>query len=229
MALINNIEVNEKEWLEVFSACAGQTVAIQTACGELVVKNSRWNIDLRKGILTFGKKDYPLQFIGTESKVSNTWLWGWHNVNGFDNGIISLANAVRDLGMQWHLRPLTLQEFDLNSTYNGHTLSMVSCALSGGKMCYYRCVHETGAVFVAFSGVPERVFEPVSLEKFASICVQCLGEFYLHHRIFIKSFLQWNGTPYTEEGNEIIACFPQELHIVFNGEDEGSKITNIHS
>ena len=55
MVPINNIPVDPSDWTQVFSACLGQSIAVQTACGELVVKNSRWNIDLSRGIITFGR------------------------------------------------------------------------------------------------------------------------------------------------------------------------------
>lgn len=229
MVPINNIPVDPSDWTQVFSACLGQSIAVQTACGELVVKNSRWNIDLSRGIITFGKTDYPLQFIGSESNVSHTWMWGWNNINGFREDILQFPQQLLELGRQWKLRPLTLKEFDLNDTYNGHTLSLAAIALSDRPFCYYRCVHGSGAVFVAFSGLPQRVFEPVGLEKFASITAQCIGQFYLDHRIFVKSFLNWNKTPFEETPTLITAHFPQTLYIQLECVENNHRIVQINT
>ena len=227
METINNIAINTSDWTEVFSACLGQSIATQTACGERIVKNSRWSINFTKGTITFGKTEYPIQFLGSESKVSNTWLWGWDNINHFKDEIITLPNTLRDLGTKWHLRPLTLKEFDLNDTYNGHNLSMVSCVLSGEKLCYYRCMHETGAAFVAFSGLPDSVFAPVDILNFSSITAQCIQKFFLNHRIFIKSFLNWNNTPFEETDDMIIGHFPQDLYVKFKTVESREYIIGI--
>ena len=49
-------------WNEIFSANLGKIMAIQIACAEYVVKNRDWNIDFDRGIISFGKDEYPLQF-----------------------------------------------------------------------------------------------------------------------------------------------------------------------
>ena len=58
-------------WNDVFSANLGKMMAIQIACGELVVKNKNWNVDFDKGIIAFGNDEYPLQFLGSEANSSN--------------------------------------------------------------------------------------------------------------------------------------------------------------
>lgn len=229
MALFNGIDIKRNDWTEVFSACLGQMIVIQSACADIVVKNSKWNIDFPKGVITFGKTDYPIQFIGSESEISKTWLWGWKNINRFDNKIISFANQIKKKGEEWKLAPFTIPEFDLNQTFNGHSLSIVSCAVSEEKTCYYRCVHNKGAIFVAFSGITEKVFEPVGIEKFASVSAQCIQQFYINHRIFIKSFLNWNKTPFDETENIITAHFPQDLFIEFQQTENGEHISAIRT
>lgn len=72
--------INKSSWFEVFSACLGKVMAIQDACAEQVVKGQSWNADFATGQLAFGSKSYPVQFIGSESKASNTWKWGWDNI-----------------------------------------------------------------------------------------------------------------------------------------------------
>ena len=87
---------------------------VQNACGALVVQNENWNIDLGRGVIFFGMREYPIQFIGSESKSSGTWLWGWENINHFPDEIIRLANETKACGEEWHLEALTAAEFDLN-------------------------------------------------------------------------------------------------------------------
>jgi len=38
-------------------------------------------IDFSKSIIVFGENEFPVQFIGSESSSSNTWLWGCYKMN----------------------------------------------------------------------------------------------------------------------------------------------------
>ena len=229
MSLFNGMNIKKDNWLEVFSASLGQMVAVQTNCSEMVVKNQDWYVDFPKQYISFGDKKYPIQFIGTESNVSNTWLWGWKNVNNFSDSLIEFAKATKKKGVKWNLEPLTTPEFDLNETFNGHNLSIVSCAISDKKMCYYRCVHDKGAVFVAFSDIPNEVFEPIEIQLFAAIVAQCLQRYYVDHRIFIESFLRWNRTAFEYQGDNIIAHFEVDLTIKFEKANGIYRITAMNS
>lgn len=225
---VGNLAVDTGNWFQVFSACLGKMMAIQTACGELVVKGQNWNVDLSEGVILFGSRKYPLQFIGSESSASSTWLWGWENINGFPEKIIRTARQTKALGDQWGLEPLTTAEFALDDTFNGHNLSIVTCGLAE-RCCYYRGPHSGGAIFVAFSDVPEKVFAPVDIHKFVSITTQCIRQHHIDHRIFIESFLLWNGTKYDWDDHALTAHFKQDLKIEFEQVEDFLRISSMKS
>ena len=100
-------------------------MAIQIACAEFVVKNRNWNVDFDKGVISFGDDEYPLQFLGSEANSSNTWLWAWENINGFNEKIISLARSIKEKGKKIGLEALTTAEIDITDELNGHNLSIV--------------------------------------------------------------------------------------------------------
>ena len=114
--------------------------------------------EVQRGIISFGEDEYPLQFLGSESNSSNTWLWAWENINGFDENIISLAREIKAKGEKLNLEALTTAEIEITDELNGHILSIVACGLADKKYCYYRGPHSGGAIFVAFDGVDERIF-----------------------------------------------------------------------
>lgn len=221
------IDIRKNNWYEVFSASLGKITATQYACSELVVKGQNWNIDFRTAIISFGIDNYPLQFIGTESTVSNSWLWGWDNVNNFPDKIIELANSTKDVGEEWSLDSLTTNTFELTDNFSGHNLSIVTCAISDDNICYYRCPHSNGAVFVAFSNIPNDVFLPIDIHRFMKITLECIDKFHIDHKIFIQSFLHQNNTPYRWENLSIIASFGQDLHIDFEQSGEFLRISNM--
>lgn len=167
-----------------------------------------------RGRNTFGNQKYPLQFIGSEATSSNTWLWGWENINGFSEKIIQVATHAKVVGERWNLEPLTTAEFTLDDTFNGHNLSIVTCGLVD-KYCYYRGPHSGGAIFAAFSGVPDSVFASIDVQKFVSITTQCIQQFHIDHKIFVEGFLSWNNTQYEWDNQTLLAHFQQDLKIEF--------------
>ena len=216
------------KWNDVFSANLGKIMAIQTACAKYVVKNRDWNVDFDRGIISFGEDEYPLQFLGSESNSSNTWLWAWENINGFDENIISLAREIKAKGEKLNLEALTTAEIDISDELNGHTLSIVACGLADKNYCYYRGPHSGGAIFVAFDGVDERVFAPINAKDFADIVVNSIQQFPLNHKLFVESFLSWNKNEYEWKENTLIANFKDsKLEIDFEEKVELARITNI--
>lgn len=211
---IENLDIDTEDWFQVFSACLGKMMAIQTACSEQVVKDQDWNVDFSEGVILFGNQKYPLQFIGSESTSSNSWLWGWENINEFPDEIIQVATQTKVVGERWNLEALTIAEFELDDIFNGHNLSIVTCGLAD-KYCYYRGPHSGGAIFVAFSDVPDSVFAPVDVQKFVSITMQCIQQFQVDHKIFVEGFLSWNNTKYEWNNQTLLAHFQQDLEIEF--------------
>ena len=216
-------------WNKIFSANLGKIMAIQTACAEHVVKNRDWNVDFDRGIISFGEDEYPLQFLGSESNSSNTWLWAWENINGFDENIISLAREIKAKGEKLNLEALTTAEINISNELNGHTLSIVACGLADKKYCYYRGPHSGGAIFVAFDGVDEKVFSSVSAKDFVDITIKCIQQFSLNHKIFVESFLEWNKTKYKLQGDIIIADFEKDGKLMIELEkiENSFRIKNI--
>ena len=216
-------------WNEIFSANLGKIMAIQIACAEYVVKNRDWNIDFDRGIISFGKDEYPLQFLGSEATSSNTWLWAWENISEFDDKIISLAREIKAKGEKLNLEALTTPEIDISDELNGHTLSIVACGLADKNYCYYYGPHSGGAILVAFDGVDEKVFAPVDAKDFADIIVRCIQQFSLNHKLFVESFLEWNKTKSEWNKNALIADFEnsQKLEIDFEEKTELARIINI--
>lgn len=216
-------------WNDVFSANLGKMMAIQIACGELVVKNRNWNVDFNKGIIAFTDDEYPLQFLGSEANSSNTWLWAWENINDFDDKIISLARSIKEKGEKLNLEALTTAEIDITDELNGHNLSIVACGLTDKNYCYYRGPHSGGAIFVAFNRVDEKVFSSVNAGKFIDIVMRCIQQFSLNRKLFIESFLEWNKTKYEWQGDLIVADFGKdgELKIEFEKVEDNFRIKNI--
>lgn len=213
--------IDKSNYFEVFSACLGKVSVNQTVCSDIVVKGRNWNVDFLKSTISFGNDSYPLQFIGSESSSSNTWLWGWANKSQLPENVLIEANRLKKLGEECGLEALTIPQFELSESFNGHKLSIICAALNENNVCYYRGPHQGGAIFVEFYGVPDQVFRPVSAKTFLDITAQAIQQFSVEHKIFITSFLFQNDTPYKWSGDTLVATFEngQTLNILFERTD----------
>ena len=219
---------DRSSWLDVFSACAGKSFIAQERFAQLIVQDRDWFVDFSAQTLSFGDDAFPVQFIGSESSVSNTWMWGWNNINNFDSQLVSLVNEVRTLGERWQLQPLTVKSFELSEDFNAHTLAITATGICKGDFCYYIGPHESGAAVMAVPVSDQRVFAPVSLGEFVQWVMSAIQSFDLEHRIFAESLLLWNGTPFERDGKKLIAYFPeQKLRIDLEKADGIDRITNI--
>ena len=221
--------VDMSDWDQVFSACLGKMYTAQDRLVELVKDEPDWYVDFEKGTLTLGKYEFRVQFLGSESYVSNSWLWGWENVNNFPNDLLGQVHIARVYGQTWGLEPMMHAQCELNDTFNGHNFSMVVCGALAEGRCYYRCptAGGQGAAFVALTDVPGELFAPVDGITFLNSVSQCIQHFYLDHKIFAESFLRWNRTPFSWSGDLLTARFDSDVAVEFEQAGENYRIKNL--
>lgn len=222
---LEELELDTSSWFQVFSACLGKMLTVQTAFAEQPFRGNDWNVNFSKGVIRFADAEFPIQYLGSESSVSNTWLWGWKNVNGLSDQLLQVANELHEAGKRWKLEPLTVEKFTLDEAFNGHSLSIVACGLEEGY-CYYRCPHSKGAAFVAVSGLPESVFAPVSIKQFVSTTMECIEKYHMDHKLFVEGFLTWNKTPFTWSEQTLTAHFRHDIGIQFEQVEEFWRIAS---
>lgn len=222
--------VDMSDWDQVFSACLGKMYTVQIRLAELVKDEPDWYVDFEKGTLTLGKHQFRVQFLGSESYVSNSWLWGWENINNFPDNLLGQVHIARTYGQAWGLEPLIHAQCELNDTFCGHNFSMVVCGALAEERCYYRCPmgDGQGAAFVALDGAPKELFAPVSGAWFIGNVSQCIQHFYLDHKIFVEAFLRWNKTPFSWSGDTLTARFDGgDVVVDFEQAGENYRIKNL--
>ncbi len=215
MGLFDFLKKNAEEkkiWETVFAESLGKMLAVQLNAAEYV---DDWNLDFRNGYIYFGDQKHPVQFIGSENEADNTWMWGWFNINQLPEHLIRLAKQTRTLGKKWKIDALKTEKFYMTQAVNGHNLSTVACACADEDLFYYRCPSGSAAAFVAVQNAPKAIFQPVDSQKFINTVIQAIENYSVNHKIFAESFLQWNKTPYTWEGDTLIAHFPQQVYLNF--------------
>ncbi len=220
---LDKLGIDKSNWSELFSACVGKATLLQKRAFKLLVEGSNWQVDFYSGKIYFDEHEFDMQFIGSESFSSNTWLWGYENINGFDERLLKLANKAREFGEKFGLSAFSTPQFDLDENFNGHTISMVLCA-AFDEQNYYRIEYEGGAAYVAFRA--DTVFEePVLANEILSVVNECLSSYELDHKIFIKGLLLSCDMKFSESPNEIVSD-KYELSFKF---DELNRLINISS
>lgn len=205
---------DKSDFTQVFSACLGKMMSRQNRLFE-ILGQSNWDIDFNDGKISFSNGlSYEFEFIGSESEISQTWLWGYENINGFEDRLLNLAKDSLNLGLKLNLAQLHSAEISLDDSINGHSLSVVACGLSERNLAYYACRYEGGCAFVALKGLDLQVFSQNLASEFLEICMRCLQNFSLDHQIFIKSFLDFNETKFELKDNTITAKFEADDKIL---------------
>ncbi|WP_298058413.1 DUF6882 domain-containing protein [uncultured Campylobacter sp.] len=210
---------------QVFSATLGKMATVQNRFAD-IVGNLDWNADFDGCEIAFGDQIYKIQFIGSESNVSDTWLWGFANQSGLSPEATAFSHDILRAGREWGLQAFSEPSFELDETFNGHTLCIAACGVADENLCYYGCRHDKGCAFVAITDAPDLLFEPLSTHEFVKTASSCIQNHDVDHKIFIKSFLEFNGVKFDENiekggffkkaKDEIVAKFDKELLIKFD-------------
>lgn len=194
------IDFDKSDFLSLLSLSVGNAIAIQKRMGELVIGDNGWNVDLRKGEITFGDRSFKCGILGTESNISGTWLWGWaHTESGLpENAAAPSRRAKRNLA---DCEEFTTEKFELDELHTGHNLSMTAVGAAEKNVAYYRCPHSDGAVFMQIEDLPDEVFAPLAIDALARQFVEIISGYYCDHRLLAAGMLFQNGYTFEEQTN----------------------------
>lgn len=221
--LKTDYEMDRTDWTQVVSAVFGGMLRVQDMIEMYVAKGQGWNVDFATHKIKIGNSTYPIQFIGSESIQSNDWLWGWENINGFDDSLLELVDEARAFGEKVGFDALTVPNLPLTQSVTGYILSMIACGISDKDYGYYPCKHSGGVAFVALYDLPEKFFAPVNSTGFISNIMKAISLYELDHKILVEGFLAWNGCDYHWEDNNIYATFENKEQLLIRFENIGDK------
>jgi hypothetical protein len=140
---------------------------VSTCCSELERKQDwlekefalsehrRWNWDQETGQLIFSNDGVPaliaqIEFIGSVSTISDTWLWAWANFS-LNLNMRNRVTKVRQFGEQEHFPHLKTSQW-CASEHDGWHMAAVAARVIGA-IGVYRAQEENGASFLALMSV----------------------------------------------------------------------------
>ena len=200
----------------------------QKEFGKVISSSPKWFVDLRKGIITFGEKEFPVSFLGSESYASNTWLWGWVNVNDYAESVWKDSETFYQRCMMMNMEELREPELELTDIINGHALASMAVVSnqdqnrriyanalesSAGiipneeRMCYYKAPYDGGAAFFLIKNVPNEIFDFVpALSAFTAIS-EIISSFPVHHGYLVDGIMEVFAKEVEKNGKTVLGTF----------------------
>lgn len=115
----------------------------------------RYDWDQEKGELVFSDQGVPkvavkIQFVGSISTKSGTWLWSWDNPSVLEN-IKKHVQRVRDFGKQHGISKLTTAKWEAEEV-DGWEMTAIAAKLLNAKGAY-RSPKDDGFTFMVFTDI----------------------------------------------------------------------------
>lgn len=112
-----------------------------------LIGSSAWHFDLSLGLLAFGDiHHWQVQVLGTESAVTQTWLWSWANTaSSIPSSLLGSAITMQLHGESQGIPELTEPELSLDRI-DGHTIAMIASGICRAN-AYYRSPYDGGALY----------------------------------------------------------------------------------
>ena len=115
----------------------------------------RYDYDQTTGEIVFSDHGVPkivadIQFVGSTSTISDTWLWAWDNPT-VEPAMKAEVRRVRDFGREHGIRRLTNAKWAADEV-DGWEMTSISAQVLQAEGAY-RAPHENGATFLLFKNV----------------------------------------------------------------------------
>ena len=220
--ILNEFELNLTE--EALSENLGRVLAIQDNFNEKIFTSADWTVNLDDNTFSNAKEKYPIEFIGTAIlKENGETIWIWEDS--------SLATEIQATAGKNAIPILTYNSFELPKNMSANAFVSLACGILYDKIAFSGIdyTEKGGMYYFVVSKLPEKVFSPVGIKKFADITEMAIKDYNIDHKIFIENFLDWNKTKYAWKEDKIIADFGNEdkLEIQFEKVEDKYKIKEI--
>ena len=146
-------------------------------------------LNIEKGLLTFGDIEFPAQILGFYMQDSKQWSWAWDNEDIFGADSIQSANEIKAIGEEFGIKEFTTPM--LNADFNDcHTLAMTATGIL--KMDAYYGVSEEGLdIFVLIKS--DLINEVNSAKKFRDTFYNFQKNFNIYPKIAFESYTKLKG------------------------------------
>lgn len=179
------------------------------------------DLDIEKGIITFGDVEMPAQILGFFSQDLKQWSWAWDNEEIFGNDLIKNAQEIKAIGDEFGIDAFVAPV--LNSNYDDcHTIAMVSTAILN-KDAYYAVSEDGIDIFVLLES--DQIKEDNSLLKFRNNFYTFQKNFNIYPKLAFEAYTKLKGYGFKPHDDFAVAKIGESRIIV--GFTERGNITRI--
>ena len=179
------------------------------------------DLDIEKGIISFGDISLPIQVLGFFMQDSQKWSWAWDNEDIFGKDLIKSANEIKSIGEEFEIAELISPI--INANFNDcHTLAMVATAVL--NMDAYYGVSEDGLdIFVC---IKSDLIKPNNeVKKFRDTFYTFQKNFNIYPKIAFESYTKLKGYGYKSHDEFSLAKIGESRVMV--GFTERGNVTRI--
>lgn len=198
------IEYPDPEELMDLLAFYGPQAMIQQRLLGRFLGDRSWQFNMGKGEIQFGDDlAIPIQILGSFSKESGTWLWGWANdQSGIPAGLLKDANMMKEVGKKCGIEELRTASFPAWENLLHHFGMMASGKFNAGG--YYLADYGPGVLLVLLKD--ERIPRGGQMDAplMVSAFMEFLATFQVEHAKALNYFLQIHGFVVTGKDDHIL-------------------------
>lgn len=159
----------------------------QMVFGDLIGSRA-WQLDMSKGIISFGDLEFPIQIIGSLSFSSNSWMWGWANTqSGMPENLLIQSNQLKEIGEQKNIQELNKGHFIVDQGFE-HRIGMVACGLFNTSS-YYCANYGQGTLVVTINDDRVPKIDNDKIEQILTIFPQLISSIEVDHRNAFLNYL----------------------------------------
>lgn len=189
-------------------------------------QGATWAFSMQRGTLTFNNSlSLAAQILGTESEVSNTWLWAWANTgSNIPARLLRAATQVRSLGQKSKISELVTAQLPLSDRVNGGYFSLIASGVYQAD-AFYRGPYENGAVFLLIKDpkLKRSVSDPV--QRIALVFPQVIATYPVQsHRTAFTRYLAYYRLKVSQTRTQIVGQTGKGQRVVATFDASGRLI-----
>jgi hypothetical protein len=186
-----------------------------------LIGDAEGDLDIEKGVITFGDIEFPVQILGFYSQDMRQWSWAWDNEEIFGKELIELSCKMKEIGDEFEVAEFNTPT--LNADFNDcHTLAMVSTSILNMD-AYYGVSEEGIDIFVLIQS--DLIEEKDSLLKFRDTFYTFQKNFNIYPKLGFEAYTKLKGYGFKPHDDFAVAKIGESRLIV--GFTERGNITRI--
>ena len=186
-----------------------------------LIGDTKGELDLEKGFITFGDIKMPVQILGFYSDELNQWSWAWDNEEIFGKNLIQASTKIKEVGDEFGITELAAPIIQLN--YDAcHSLAMVATAFLNYD-AYYAVSEDGLDIFVAVES--DEIKENNSLLKFRNTFYNFQKNFKIYQKVAFEAYTKLKGYGFKPHDDFAVAKIGESR--VIAGFTERGNVTRI--